>query len=74
MVTGQTVVSVSNDIRTTTAAGSTYFSPVLPNNPFSLTGPVLTIDQTLDRETRGFYTLPIIATGSIAYATVSENQ
>ena len=52
-----------------------YFSPELPQNPFGLAGTALTVTQPdlLDRETRGFYTLPVIATGSMAYATVSDN-
>ena len=51
------------------------FSPELSNNPFSLVGRILTIeDQSLvDREKQPLYTLPIISmtNDAIAHATVS---
>ena len=79
---GQTVVMVTDSsgeqlpgISTVpVGAQAAYFSPELPNNPFTLTSTVLTISEPLDREIRGFYTLPVIAMGSMAYATVSASS
>ena len=52
------------------------FSPELPNNPFTLSDSVLinSHPEQVDREKRSLYTLPIVATGSITYATVSVTQ
>lgn len=52
------------------------FSPELPNNPFTWNFNFIEVTDgdSLDRETRDFYTLPIMSTssnGDNAYATVS---
>ena len=56
--------------------GNAVFSPELPNNPFTWTHNfiMVTDGDSLDRETRDFYSLPIMSTsrnGDNAYATVS---
>lgn len=56
--------------------GNAVFSPELPNNPFTWTHNfiMVTDGDSLDRETRDFYSLPIMSTsrnGDNAYATVT---
>ena len=69
--------SIANDINTIPAQSETYFDPELSGNPFELNFHFLVLNRSLlDRETRGFYTLPITSTDGVdtAYATVSQPQ
>ena len=69
--------TIADDIRTIPGQSEVYFDPELSGNPFQLNFRFLVQNRSLlDRETRGFYTLPITSTDGVdtAYATVSQPQ